>query len=184
MNRKLFSPRFVFIITIIFTAAAMRLIPHWPNFTPIAAMALFGGVYLTRKYLAFLIPIAAMLLSDILLGFHASMVAVYLSFAATVGLGILIASKPKFINIAFASIASTILFFLVTNFAAWIGSPFYPQTFAGLMESYTAGLVFLNDGNGISFFINSLLGDLFYNGIFFGAFYLARVRFPVLATIR
>lgn len=181
MNSKTLSPRFWVILSMIFTAAAFRLIPHWPNFTPIAAMALFGGAYMSRKYLAFLIPLTAMLVSDIFLGFHTSMIAVYAAFAVTVGMGILISRKPRLLNVALASLGSTILFFLVTNFAAWLGSPLYPQTFAGLLGSYTAGLAFLNDGNGISFFMNSLLGDLFYNTVLFGAFALAAIKFPVLA---
>ena len=181
MNSKTLSPRFWVILSMIFTAAAFRFMPHWPNFTPIAAMALFGGTYLGRKYLAFLIPLAAMFISDIFIGLHASMVAVYVSFAITVGIGIMISRRPRFLNIAMASVGSTILFFLITNFAAWLSSGIYPASFAGLMSCYAAGLAFLNDGNGISFFMNSLLGDLTYNFVLFGAFYLARIKFPVLA---
>jgi hypothetical protein len=182
MTSKLFTPRFLTIAGIIIAAAAMRLIPHWPNFTPIAAMALFGGVYMSKRYLAFILPLAAMLISDLFLGFHTTMIAVYVAFSITVGLGILISRNPRFFNVAGAAFGSTILFFLITNFASWIGSPMYPQTFAGLMQSYAAGLMFLNDGNGISFFINSLLGDFFYTLVFFGVFYLARLKFPVLAV--
>jgi hypothetical protein len=183
MNSKIFTPRFIFIVTTIFAAAAMRLIPHWPNFTPIAAMALFGGAYFNRKYLAFLVPMVAMLLSDLIIGFHTTMPAVYVAFAITVLIGIMVARNPKVLNIAAAAVTSTVIFFLITNFGAWIGSPLYPQNFGGLIESYAAGLVFLNDGSyGISFFFNSLLGDLFYTSVFFGVFYLARHRFPVLAV--
>jgi hypothetical protein len=182
MTSKFFTPRFIFVLTMILVGAAMRLIPHWPNFTPIAAMALFGGVYMTRKYLAFIIPLVAMFLSDLILGLHTSMIAVYVAFSITVLIGIVVSRNPKFFNIAGAAITSTILFFLITNFASWLGSPMYPQTFGGLMACYVAGLAFLNDGNGISFLINSLLGDLFYTFVFFGVFYLARLKFPVLAT--
>ncbi|MEI6124276.1 MAG: DUF6580 family putative transport protein [Bacteroidota bacterium] len=182
MDKKVFTSRFWFVVTVIIAGAAMRLIPHWPNFTPIAAMALFGGAYLNRKYLAFLVPIAAMFLSDMLLGFHTTMIAVYISFVATVAIGLLVARKPNVLTVLGASLGSSVLFFLVTNFAAWLGSPIYPQTFTGLMESYAAGLVFFNNGAyGISFFMNSVLGDMVYNTVFFGAFYVARLRFPVLA---
>lgn len=184
MTAKFFSPRFVFVLTVIIAAAAMRLIPHWPNFTPIAAMALFGGVYMTRKYLAFIIPLVAMFVSDLFLGLHTSMIAVYLAFSITVLIGMLVSRNPRFLNIGGAAITSTIIFFIITNFAAWVGNPMYPQTFGGLIASYVAGLAFLNDGNGISFFVNSLLGDLFYTLVFFGVFYLARLRFPALATAR
>ncbi|HOY30324.1 MAG TPA: hypothetical protein PKW80_00450 [Bacteroidales bacterium] len=182
MNSKVFTTRFWFVLSIILAGAAMRLIPHWPNFTPIAAMALLGGAYMGRKYLAFIIPLAALLLSDLLLGFHSTMPAVYISFVITVVLGIYMLRNPKILNIIGASLISTVLFFIITNFAAWLGSPLYPQNITGLAESYIAGLAFFNNGSlGISFFMNSLLGDLFYNGLFFGVFYLARLRFPVLA---
>jgi hypothetical protein len=185
MDKKIFTPRFLFIVTMIFTAATMRMVPHWPNFTPIAAMALFGGAYFNRKYLAFLVPLVAMFLSDLILGLHTTMIAVYAAFAVTVLIGFSISRKPRAWNIALASVASTIVFFLITNFAAWLGSPSYPQTFGGLLESYGAGLIFLNDGSyGISFFLNSLLGDLFYTSVMFGVFYLARLSFPKLAPVR
>jgi len=97
-------------------------------------------------------------------------------------LGMYMLRNPKLLNVVGASLSSTVIFFLITNFGAWLGSPLYPQNFAGLMESYAAGLAFFNDGSlGISFFMNSLLGDLFYSGLFFGVFYLAKLRFPVLA---
>jgi hypothetical protein len=182
MNKKTFTPRLVIIVSMIIVAASMRLIPHWPNFTPIAAIALFGGAKLNKKWLAFLIPISVMLLSDLFIGFHTYIVAVYFSFAITVVLGIYISRNTKAHKIIFASLVSSVLFFLITNFAVWYGSPFYTQNLNGLMICYGAGLPFMNDGSlGISFFMNGLLGDLFYNTIFFGAFYLASLRFPVLA---
>jgi len=182
MEKRLLSPRVIFVASLILTGAFLRLIPHWPNFTPIAAMALFGGAYFSKKYMAFIIPLVAMFISDLILGLHSTMIAVYISFAITVSIGIMISNNKKVLNIIGASVLSTIIFFVITNFAAWLGSPLYPQSFTGLMESYAAGLVFLNDGSqGISFFLNSLVGDLFYNGVFFGVFYLASLRFPVLA---
>lgn len=184
MENKTFTPKFYVIITMIATAAALRLIPHWPNFTPVAAMALFGGAYINKKYLAFILPFAAMLLSDLVLGFHSTMIAVYIAFAVTVGIGIFVGRKPRVANVAIASVTSTILFFLITNFASWLANPVYTKDLPGLMTSYVAGLVFLNDGNGISFFLNSLLGDMFYTASLFGVFYLVRLRFPVLATVR
>jgi len=184
MNKKSMTPRIVFIASLILVAAAMRLFPHWPNFTPIAAIALFGGAALNRKWLAFLLPISAMLLSDLIIGFHSYMAAVYISFAITVFMGISISKNPKAYKIGLTSIASTLIFFMITNFAAWIGSPFYPQSFAGLLTCYAAGLPFFNDGSlGISFLMNGLLGDLFYNGLFFGVAYLASLKFPVLARV-
>ncbi|MBN2172884.1 MAG: hypothetical protein JW731_02045 [Bacteroidales bacterium] len=175
MKNKLLNPRFIFIAGVILFGAIMRLIPHWPNFTPIAAMALFGGAYLGKKHLAFIIPLAAMLLSDIILGLHQTIIAVYISFALVVGIGILMKDRVKVGSVLLASVSASLLFFIITNFAVWIGSPWYSQDLAGLIACYTAGLPFLNSG---------IMGDLFYSTIFFGGFYLAQKRFPVLAVKR
>ena len=79
MKYRTFTPRFVVVVSVIIIAALLRLLPHWPNFTPIAAMALFAGTYFDRKQYAFAIPFASMILSDIILGLHSNMPAVYLS---------------------------------------------------------------------------------------------------------
>ena len=172
----------MFVASVIIAGALFRFIPHWPNFTPVAAMALFGGAYLGRKHLAFLIPFAAMFLSDLVLGFHRDMWAVYIAFGLTVMIGTLIRRNPSFLSVVSASVGSSVIFFLLTNFAAWLASPIYPQTFGGLMQSYVAGLAFFNNGSiGISFFINEIAGALFYNGIFFGIYSYARRRLPSLS---
>lgn len=147
---------------LVLTTALFRLVPHWPNFTPIAALALFGAATFERKWLGLAAPLAAMLLSDALIGFHGSMGAVYFSFALTWLLGLWAVRRPTAGRIAAASITSSVLFFLITNFAVWYGSTFYPQTAAGLMGCYASGLAFYN---GTSFFLNGLLGDLFFSGL-------------------
>jgi hypothetical protein len=181
MNKLNISPKLLFVGTVILFGAFMRLIPHWPNVTPVAAMALFGGAYLGRRYLAFMIPLMALFISDIVIGFYDYMWAIYIAFALTVVIGIAVSKRIKLSNVVVAALGSSVLFFLVTNFAAWLGSPIYPQNFIGLMESYVAGLAFFNDGNyGVSFFLNEVIGTLFYSGLFFGAYALAEKRFPVL----
>ena len=173
MNKTSVTPRFIVIVSVIFAAALLRLIPHWPNFTPIAGIALFAGTYIGRKHLAFIIPLAAMLLSDLFLGLHQTMLAVYISFALIVGLGFLLRKRVGVISVLSASIVSSLLFFLVTNFAAWqSGMMPYPMNFTGLIEAYAAGLPFLNNG---------ILGDLFYNTVFFGGFYFVTRKYPQLA---
>lgn len=164
-------PRFATLTGIILLAAVFRLLPHWPNVTPVAAMALFGGAYFSRKVFAFILPMLALILSDLVLGFHASMWAVYLGFAITVIFGLGIRRKVSTGLVAGAVLGSSVIFFLLTNFASWLGSPFYSPTFAGLLMAYTAGL---------PFFLNSLIGDLFFSGLLFGSFYLLQQRFPVL----
>ncbi|MEZ5084397.1 MAG: DUF6580 family putative transport protein [Bacteroidales bacterium] len=175
MNKLNLNPRIVFIGSIILFGAMMRLIPHWPNFTPIAAMALFGGATLRKKHLAFVIPFAALLLSDVFLGFHRWMITVYVSFALVVMIGIMLRNRIKVGTVLLATLSSSLLFFVITNFATWIGTPMYPKNIVGLMECYAAGLPFLNNG---------ILGDLFFSTVFFGGFYFAQKRFPVLAKVR
>jgi hypothetical protein len=172
MNSKLITPRMVLIFVAILTAAFMRLIPHWPNFTPVAAIALFSGTYISRKSLALLIPLSALLLSDLVLGFHSTMIAVYAAFGITVLVGFWLHNRVKFGNIALASVFSSVTFFLITNFGSWIsGMMPYPMNFSGLMMAYSAGIPFFNNG---------LLGDLFYNTILFGGFFLVGIRYPSL----
>lgn len=164
MGNKTLTSRFYLIISLILAGALLRLLPHWPNFTPIAAIALFGGTLIKRKELAFFIPVTALLLSDLLLGFHSTMIAVYASFMVIVVLGFILRRMVSVHGVIVASLASSVLFFLITNFAVWYsGFVPYPPTTAGLMASYIAGLPFLWNG---------VLGDLFYNGILFGIYYL------------
>ncbi len=181
MKYKSINPRFIVILSVIFMAALIRLLPHWPNFTPIAAMALFAGTYFDKKQYAFAIPIAAMFLSDLVIGLSVNMPAVYISFAISVLIGMFIRKKVNVGSVLLASFSSAVIFFLITNFSAWLASPLYPQTFTGLIECYLAGLAFFRDTTyGLSFFLNDLLGTTFFSAAFYGAFYLVEMRFPVL----
>ena len=185
MLYKSITPRFIVVFSVILLAALLRLLPHWPNFTPIAAMALFAGTYFDRKQYAFAIPVAAMFISDLVIGLHANMPAVYLSFAITVVLGMAIRKKVTVGSVLLASIASAIIFFLITNFSSWLAMSLYPKNFMGLIECYMAGLVFFRDTtNGFSFFLNDIVGTTFFSAVFYGAFYLAEMRFPVLDRSR
>lgn len=168
MKKISLSPKFYLVTILIFAGAMMRLIPHWPNFTPIVAMALFGGTFLKRKDLAFLIPVAAMLVSDLVIGFHTTMFPVYLSFLVIVGFGLILQHRLTVINTLTASVLASVFFYLVTNFASWSsGLMPYPMNVAGLMQAYIAG---------IPFFFNGLTGDLFYTSILFGVAYLVTNR--------
>ena len=178
---KSLSIRLITLTAIILTAALFRLVPHWPNFTPVAALSLFGAATFERKWLGLVAPLAAMLLSDALIGFHSSMGAVYLSFALTWLLGLWALRKLTVGRIAAASIASSVLFFLITNFAVWYGSTFYPQNLPGLITCYVSGLAFYN---GTSFFLNGMAGDLFFSTLLFGGYHLLQLRFGKLKPVR
>ncbi|GAB3886236.1 DUF6580 family putative transport protein [Spirosoma agri] len=173
--------RLVTLTVIVLVTALFRLLPHWPNVTPIAALALFGAATFERKWLGLVAPLAALLLSDALIGFHSTMGAVYGSFTLIWLLGLWALRQPSAWRVAATSVASSVLFFLITNFAVWYGSMYYPQTPAGLMTCYVAGMAFYN---GTSFFLNGLLGDLFFTTVLFGGYYLLQQRFTVLRPAR
>lgn len=139
-----------------------RLIPHLWNFTPLAAIALFAGVYLGKRY-ALIIPIITMLIGDLFIGFYGIklMLAVYLSFLIIGLLGYFIRKYKSAETIAASSIVASVLFFIITNWAVWQFSPWYAKTFQGLIQCYTMAL---------PFFRNTLLGDLFYTAVLFGVY--------------
>lgn len=173
MDAKLFSPRVLVLCGLIAAAAFTRLMPHLPNFTAVGAMALFGGAYFTNKKLAFVVPLTAMFLTDLILGYHSTIIEVYISFALIVVIGMMIKRK-NVRSIAAASLAAAVLFFLITNFAFWTTGVLYPVTWAGLIACYTAA---------IPFFGYNIVGNLFYAGVMFGLFELAKQKYPALAVI-
>jgi len=171
MNR----PRFLFLTGLVLLAALSRLIPHPPNFAPIAALALFGGAEFANKREAFFVPLAAIFLGDLILGVHFLIPLIYGTFAVIVGLGFYLRGRKNFWTITGMSVAGAVLFFVVSNLGVWalgIFFPIYPMTLAGLVECYVAA---------IPFFWNTLLSDLFYAAVLFGGVALAEKRWPVLA---
>lgn len=146
-------------ILLIFAAAMFRLVPHPVNFTPIAAIALAGGVYLDKR-LAFVIPLLAMLLSDLIIGFHETMPFVYISFALISFMGLWLRSHINIKNTVLTTLTGSILFFVITNFGVWVMGG-YPQTYEGLVACYVAA---------IPFFRNTLLGDAVCVSVLFSAF--------------
>ena len=163
--------RLIALLSAIVAAAALRLVPHPPNFTPIGAMALFSGAYLGRRALAFAAPIGALLLSDLVLGFYHGMATVYFSTALVVVIGMLALRRPAVIRVGAAALAGSALFFVVTNFGMWLFSGFYPQTLPGLEACFIAA---------IPFFQNTVAGDLFYATLLFGGFKLLETLLPQL----
>jgi hypothetical protein len=163
--------RLVALLSAILVAAALRLVPHPPNFTPIGAMALFSGAYLGRRSLAFVAPLGAMLLSDAVLGFYSGFWVTYLAVALIVLVGWLALPRVSVLRVGGAAIASSVLFFVVSNFGTWALSGMYPHTLAGLSACYVAA---------IPFFQNTVAGDLFYATLLFGGFKLAELLLPGL----
>ncbi len=171
--KNIITPRFIILSLIVIIAAVSRLIPHAPNLTPLAAIALFGGANFNSRWAAFLVPFSALILSDLIIGFYgADMVSVYLSFALIVLIGMFISNRQNTGSVVTATVSSSLLFFAITNFSVWIGNPAHAQNLSGLMECYFVA---------IPFYKNSLIGDLFYSALLFGGFYFVRQKFPALA---
>jgi hypothetical protein len=168
--------RLLAILSAILVAAALRLVPHPPNFTPIGAMALFSGAYLGRRgVIAFAAPLGALFLSDLVLGFYRGMPTVYFSVALVVIIGWLSLQRVSVLRVGAAAVVSSVLFFAITNFGMWLFSGFYPPTLAGLEACYVAA---------IPFFQNTVAGDLFYAALLFGGFKIAELLVPRLSAGR
>ena len=156
----------------ILAAALLRLVPHPPNFSPIGAMALFSGAYLGRHWLAFAAPIAALVISDLVLGFYDGMLFQYAATLLAVAIGwALLSSRRGALRIAGAAVASAILFFAISNFGVWASGTIYPRDLGGLGAAYVAA---------IPFFQNSLAGYLFFSAMLFGGLALAERAAPRL----
>ena len=164
--------KFILALIIIIAAASvvLRLLPHMPNFAPIGALALFVGLYSTKKWWL-LIPLAAMFVSDIFIGFYdwRVMSAVYLGFVVYAAIGRVVKNNKSVFTIVGGTFAGALLFYITTNFAVWAFSGMYPHTPQGLILSYEMAL---------PFFRNTLMGDLFYVGTFVGTYELAIKIFP------
>lgn len=149
-------------IILILLGAASRLLPHPANFAPITAIALFGGVYLPKKY-AIILPLASVFLSDLFIGFDkTTLLAVYGSFILSGLIGVWLRSHKKPLNIFAGTVLSSLIFFFITNFAVWSNPvSWYSKDLNGLITCYLAG---------IPFYRNSLIGDLFYTTVIFGLY--------------
>lgn len=153
--------RFGTILAFIFFGIASRFLPHPPNFTALNAIALFSACYMSSLSLSLMTVFAVMILSDCVLGFHAGLPFVYLSFGFIVLMGRWLKSNQSFYYIPLFLSTSSLLFFVVTNFGEWMTNPIYPKTGVGLGICYLAGIPFLT---------NQILGDLTYGFALFGCF--------------
>jgi hypothetical protein len=143
----------IILLSVVFIAlAAIRIFIPWANFNPVGAIALMGGVLFGKRAIAYAIPLGALFLGDLLLTstspmhseylFSSSFVLVYVAFALIIGLGMLLAKRPTLVNVVGGSLGASVIFFIVSNFGAWISLSMYPKTMAGLMTCMEAGLPF------------------------------------------
>ena len=139
-------------ISLILILSFSRLIPHPWNFTPILAMGIFSGFYFKNFILGSFIVICSMFIGDLYLGFHSTMFFTYISLIIAVALGLFV-NKFKFTEVLFTGLASSVCFFAITNFGAWLTLEMYEKNLTGLLQSYALG---------IPFFHNTLISTLLY----------------------
>ena len=153
--------------------AIARLLPHLPNFTPIGGMALFGAAHGSRRS-ALLAPLAALAISDLFLGRHVTMPFVYASFILIVLMGrVLFRNGVTTARVIGGSLASSMILFIVSNFGVWAVGTLYAPTWQGLVLCYTMALPYL---------LNTMAGNLFYAGVFFGGYALVK-RYAGIAAL-
>lgn len=178
MNKQNRSTVLSAVLLIVFTAFT-RLFPHPENFTALGAMAVFGGSVIKDKKLAFLVPLSALLLSDVCLqlftsrkGFYGTtQFFVYTAFMLITLLATFI-RKKSVANIAFAAVWSALIFFVVSNFGVWVSSTTYPHNISGLLACYAAAIPFYKNEFFGNFVLNSIMGNLFFSALLFGGYYV------------
>jgi hypothetical protein len=157
---RLVSPECLLLLVALFS----RLLPHAPNFTAVGAVALFAGYFFPRREQAIAVPLVAMILSDIVIGFHSSMPWVYAALALTALLGRRLQTAPNLQfswgRLSLQSLVSAGLFFVVTNFGVWSMGGLYPRNLEGLLSCFVAA---------IPFFGNTLVSQIVFGGLLFGA---------------
>ena len=189
---KKINPRFALLLIFMIVVGVLRVInaaefTSWSNFTPVGAMALFGGAYFNERWKAFLFPLLTLLLGDLIIHTviynvnYAGRPLIYFSFALIVLIGMILIRKVTVKNIVLSSIVSTLTFWMIADFAVWMGRGIDTRTqqpfsrdLAGLMQCYWQGFPYV---------VNFLLGTLFYNAVMFGLFEWMQKRFPQLLTV-
>ncbi len=150
-----------FLIGLLFLAALSRLVPHPSNFTPVTAMALLATGMLANRWLAFLLPLFALLVSDLFIGFYEGMIFTYMGLFAVGVVGLYLRENKSTFRIAGVTITGSLVFFILSNFGVWIAGGLYPLTFNGFVTCFA---------NAIPFYGNSLAGDVFYVTVLFSSY--------------
>ncbi len=164
MNEKRFSIGLA--ILLIALGVSLRIVPHPANFAPVTAIAIFGGAVLPRK-LAIWVPVAAMMVSDAVIGFYSMMPVIWACYAliALASSLLLGRGRGRVVRGSALTLGSSLFFFIVTNFAVWVMSGMYNHTWAGLVQCYTLA---------IPFFRGTVASDIVYTAALFGVFAVVR----------
>ena len=165
--------KIILLCIIIFLVSLTRIFPHPPNFTPILALAIFGGAYFPNKIAALTLPVIAMFLSDLILGFHSQMYVVSGTIVILSFLGNIIKTK-NIKNLAISGLVGSLFFFIITNFSVWISGSLYPLTFDGLIQCYIMA---------IPFFHNTLISTLLFISVLFFGYNFAEKKYQILKKV-
>jgi len=171
--------------------AFSRLFTFLPNFSALESLALFGGAYIALRYVAILIPLAAMFLSDIVINntiarpffpnhdgfvlFSDYMIWNALAIVLIVLFGRYFLKKVNLLNGIFGILGATAIFWIISNIGAWLSSGLFPLTFAGMIENFAFALPFLK---------NSLLGNFAFGIVLFGSYEMLTRSYPSLLTAK
>ena len=170
---------------IILLAAFTRIMPHPPNFSPMAAIGLFGAAHFAKKWQAFLIPLIGIWISDLVINnfiysshssnfvwFYDGFYWQYISYILIIFAGLFIFNRGISITKTVGGmISSSGIFFLVSNFGVWAGGTMYPKNFGGLITCYAAGVPFIH---------NTIISDVLFTTVLFGTYYLLQVEYSSL----
>ena len=133
--------------------ALSRIIPHPPNFTPILASAIMAPLLIKDRWFGIAIPIVAMFISDIILGFHPYQFVIY---STILTIGLVSPMRKNYSMLGIMAVGSSVWFFITTNFAVWILWDYYPKTIEGIIACYTSA---------IPFFKNTLISTCLFTGL-------------------
>lgn len=169
MEKRNFNSAFIVLLLLIAATAFLRVFITIPNFTPIAAIALFGGTFIKRKELALLLPISILFISDLFIGLYspALMIGVYGSFILIAAFGFILRKNVNVVSVIGSSFGASVLFFVITNFVVWAEGLWYPMTFSGLTACFVSA---------IPFFRYEVIGTLVFSLFFFGSYSLITKR--------
>ena len=170
---------------IILLAAFTRIMPHPPNFSPMAAIGLFGAVHFAKKWQAFFIPLIGIWVSDLVINnyvysssssnfvwFYSGFYWQYMSYILIIFAGLFIFNRGISLTKTFGGMMSSSgIFFLVSNFGVWAGGTMYPKNFGGLITCYTAGIPFIH---------NTIISDFLFTTVLFGTYYLLQIEYSSL----
>lgn len=159
MEKYMINKMIMLNIGIIALAGILRVLPHPWNFTPVIAACMYSGFYMNNRILAVLLPLLTVFAGDLVLGLYSGMTWVYSSYICVILLGFLFSGSASYKKVGLLTISGSLAFFLISNFGVWLSGMIYPKTMSGFISCYAAAL---------PFFQNSILGTIFYSGVFFG----------------